>query len=199
FERPGVRLERLDEAIDVLDGLFGGGPFTYEGRHYRTVEARCRPRPVQRPRPPLWVGGKGDRLLDLCARKADGWNSVWVWTHEAYAERLARLDRACEGAGRDPDAVTRSVGLHALVGESEADLRRRFERLQERSQPGILDGVSLDDWREGRLVGTVEEVRDQVGRWEELGVSSLVVSVGSVPFSMVADDDVGLVAAACSL
>src|SRR4051812_6223964 len=60
MEPPKVRLERLTEAIDVLEGLFAGGPFTYEGRHYRTVEARCLPRPVQRPRPPIWVGGKGD-------------------------------------------------------------------------------------------------------------------------------------------
>ena len=199
FERPGVRLQRLEEAVDILDGLFAGGPFTYEGRHYRTAGVRCLPRPVQRPRPPVWLGGTGDRLLELCARKADGWNTVWVWTPEAYEERLACLDRACEDAGRDPSLVARSVGLYALVGETQGDLERRFRRLQERSLPGVLEGTSLADWREGRLVGTVEEVRDQIGRWEELGVSSLIVSVGSVPFSFVSDDDVELVAAACRL
>src|SRR5437588_3923629 len=199
MEPPRVRLERLEEAIDILDGLFAGGPFTYEGRHYRTVDARCLPRPVQTPRPPVWVGGKGDRLLDLCARKADGWNTVWVWTHDDYRQRLEVLDRACERAGRDPGSVTRSLGLYTLVGEDQAELERRFRRLAERSLPGVLEGVSLDEWRKGRLVGTVEEVRDQLGRWEELGVGALVVRVAPVPFSIVEDDAVNLVARACSL
>lgn len=199
MEPPGIRLERLEEAIDVLDGLFAGAPFTYEGRHYQAKNARCLPRPVQRPRPPVWVGGKGDRLLDLCARRADGWNTVWVWTPADYRERQDVLDAACERAGRDPGTVTRSVGLYTLVGENQKDVERRFGRLRERSLPGVLDGVSLDEWRAGRLVGTVEDVAEQLAGWQELGVGSLVVSLAAVPFSIVDDDAVDLVAAACSL
>ncbi|MBV9283459.1 MAG: LLM class flavin-dependent oxidoreductase [Acidimicrobiia bacterium] len=199
LEPPRTRLERLEEAIDVLDGLFAGGPFTYHGRHYRTQNARCLPRPVQRPRPPIWIGGKGDRLLDLCARRADGWNTVWAWTFDDYEERLAVLDRACERAGRDPDTITLSVGLYTLVGEDEADLRRRFERLRDRTPGGILGDTTLEEWRTGRLVGTVDEVAEQLARWQELGVHSLIVSAAAVPFAIVDDDAVDLVAAACSL
>ncbi|HEV3353752.1 MAG TPA: LLM class flavin-dependent oxidoreductase [Acidimicrobiales bacterium] len=199
MEAPPVRLERLEEAIDILKGLFTGGPFTYEGRHYRTSDARCLPRPVQQPGPPIWLGGKGDRLLDLCARRADGWNTVWVWTYEDYRERLDVLDRACERAGRDPGAVTRSLGLYTLVGEDGVDLERRFQRLRACSLPGVLDGVSLDEWRQGRLVGTVQEVAEQLARWQELGVGSLIVSVAAVPFSVMDDDAIDLVARACSL
>jgi alkanesulfonate monooxygenase len=199
FERPGIRLQRLDEAIDVVDGLFGGGPFTYDGAYYRTVDARCLPRPVQRPRPPIWLGGKGNRIIDMCARKADGWNTVWVWTREDYKERLDVLDEACERAGRDPKEVTRSLGLYTLVGENRADLERRFRRLQERSMPGLVDGMSLDDWRKGRLVGTVDEVREELAAWRALGVDSLIVSIAATPFSFVSADDLDVVAEACSL
>jgi probable F420-dependent oxidoreductase len=199
MEPPRVRLERLEEAIDVLDGLFTGDPFTYAGRHYRTANARCLPRPVQRPRPRIWLGGKGDRLLDLCARRADGWNTVWVWTQDDYRERLAVLDAACERTGRDPQTVTRSLGLYALVGENRADLQRRFEHLRTHTLPGILDHVGLDEWRRGRLVGTVDEVAEQLAGWEALGVGSLIVSPAAVPFSIVGDDAVDLVAAASSL
>jgi len=199
MEPPRVRLERLEEAIDVLDGLFAGGPFTYNGRYYQTENARCLPRPVQWPRPPIWLGGKGDRLLDLCARRADGWNTVWVWTADDYRQRLAVLDRACERAGRDPATVTRSVGLYALVGEDHDDLERRFARLEERSLSGVLDGIGLEEWRAGRLVGTVDEVAEQLAGWRDLGVGSLVVSLAAVPFSMVDDDAVDLVAAASTL
>ena len=102
-------------------------------------------------------------------------------------------------AEMDPAAVTRSVGLYTLVGQDQADLERRFGRLRERSLRGVLDGVSLDEWRTGRLVGTVDEVADQLAAWRDLGLGSLVVSVAAVPFSIVDDDGVDLVAEASSL
>lgn len=196
-ERPGVRLARLAESVQVLRGMFGGGPFTLEGEYERADQARCLPRPVQRPSPPIWVGGKGERLVKLAGRYADGWNTAWIWTPEQWLERAKVLDEACERAGRDPASVSRSVGLYALAGEDEADLARRYRRLQELSPPGVLDHVDLARWRQGRLVGTVEQVGDQVRRWESLGVSSLVLTPGAVPFALPNADDVELLAEAC--
>jgi alkanesulfonate monooxygenase SsuD/methylene tetrahydromethanopterin reductase-like flavin-dependent oxidoreductase (luciferase family) len=109
------------------------------------------------------------------------------------------LEGACERAGRDPTTVHRSLGLYALAGENEADLARRWDRLQRLSPPGVLDGVTLSEWRAGRLVGTVEQVREQLGGWRDLGVDTLIVCAGAVPFSVSGDDDVALLAAACSL
>ncbi|MGH9263245.1 MAG: LLM class flavin-dependent oxidoreductase [Acidimicrobiales bacterium] len=196
-ERPGVRLARLAESVQVLRGMFGGGPFTFEGEYERADQARCLPRPVQRPSPPIWVGGKGERLVTLAGRYADGWNTAWIWTPEQWLERAKVLDVACERAGRDPASVARSVGLYALAGEDEADLARRFRRLQELSPPGVLDHVDLGRWRQGRLVGTIEQVGDQVRRWESLGVSSIVLTAGAVPFALPSADDVELLAEAC--
>ncbi len=160
----------------------------------------CLPPPRQRPAPPIWVGGKGgDRLLRLIARHADGWNTVWVWTPEGYRERLVALERACAAAGRDPATVTRSLGLHTLVGEDEADLAQRYERLRSLSPPGVLDRISLDEWRQGRLVGTVDEVREQVAAWGELGVDELILNTGPAPFVVGSPDDMALAAQACSL
>ena len=197
LERPGERLARLAESVQVVRGMFGGGPFSFDGRYERAEEARCLPRPVQRPSPPIWVGGKGERLVELASRHADGWNTAWIWTPEDWAARAAVLDAACEKAGRDPATVVRSVGLHALAGEDEADLARRFRRLQELSPPGVLTGMGLAEWRAGRLVGTVEQVAEQVGRWESLGVSSLVLNAGAVPFALACAEDVELLAEAC--
>jgi alkanesulfonate monooxygenase SsuD/methylene tetrahydromethanopterin reductase-like flavin-dependent oxidoreductase (luciferase family) len=192
--RPGVRLDRLREAIGVLRGLLGGGPCTYDGRYHRAAGAINEPAAVQQPSPPIVVGGKGDRLLSLVAEAADGWNTCWAWTPAAYQERLEVLERACDGVGRDPDSVTRSLGLYTLAGEDERDLERRFERLQAVSPPGVLDRVSLEQWREGRLVGTVDELREQADAWAGLGVETLIVGLGAVPFAVTALDDLELVA-----
>ena len=199
MERPGARLARLAESVQVVRGMFGGGPFSFDGRYERAHEARCLPRPVQQPTPPIWVGGKGERLVELAGRYADGWNTAWAWTFDDWAEKAALLDKACEQAGRDPASVTRSVGLYALAGEDEADLARRFRRLQELTPAGVLDGVELADWRKGRLVGTVEQVAEQVHRWKSLGVSSLVVTAGGLPLALASGEDVELLAEACSL
>lgn len=199
FERPGVRLSQLAEAVDIVKEMLGGAPVTHEGRHYRAVAARCLPPPLQRPRPPVWVGGKGDRLLEICARHADGWNTVWSWTREAYAERVYRLHAACDRAGRDPATVQLSLGLTALVGESPSDLARRYEDLKVRTPRGVLDGVTLDQWRRGRLVGTVDEVREQLEGWAASGVATLIVGAGALPFAGASIEEVDLLASACNL
>jgi alkanesulfonate monooxygenase SsuD/methylene tetrahydromethanopterin reductase-like flavin-dependent oxidoreductase (luciferase family) len=196
--RPGERLDRLVDAIEVVKGLLGGGPFTYDGAHHGARDAVNLPSAVQQPRPRVFVGGKGDRLLRLAARHADGWNTCWVWTPDAYEERLRVLADACAAIGRDPASMWRTLGLYALCGEDERDLERRFDRLRDLSPPGVLDGTDLASFRQGRLVGTVDEVRDQVRTWEGLGVDTLVLGVGAVPFQVSAPDDVEILLAACA-
>lgn len=185
FERPAARLARLEATLIELTAMFSDDP-----------PAPCRPAPLQRPRPPLWVGGRGDRLLGVVARHADGWNTAWTSTIEAYRERMGVLDRACEAVGRDPASVTLTVGLYALVGEDDADVRRRFERMAEGAPAGLFRGLDLEAWKPGRLVGTVDEVRAQLARWADLGVATVVVAPGAIPFSSIDPDDLDLLASA---
>ena len=193
---PGERLARLREAVVVTRGLMTGDAFTFDGRYHRAFAAVNQPPARQRPTPPIIVGGKGDRLLKVAAEVADGWNTCWVWTFDAYRERLTVLDRACGAIGRDPASVTRSVGLYALCGTDAADLARRFERLRALTPHGVLDDMTLDEWRVGRLVGTVDQVREQVVAWSDLGVDTIVADVGAVPFAVTTPDDVELLAEA---
>src|SRR4051812_23889009 len=154
---PGRRLARLAEALAVVKGLLPGETFTFDGAYHRADRARSLPAALQQPRPRVFVGGKGDRLLRLVADGADGWNTCWTWTPDAYRERLDVLERACDEIGRDPSTVWRSLGLYTLCGENERDLARRFERMAAESPPGVLTGVDLAGFRAGRLVGTVDE------------------------------------------
>lgn len=194
---PPARLERLEETVAVLRRSFSGEPFDHDGRRLHLENMVGRPRPVQRPSPPIWVGGDGDRLLGIVARCADGWNAPgWSGSPAAYRERAAALDRACEVAGRDPAGVARSVNRLALVGEDERDLRRRWEQLASTAAFGALRGMSLDDYRRGRLVGTPDQVGAQLAEWAAAGVSSLIVSVGALPFTVTESDALELLASA---
>ncbi|MGZ4691931.1 MAG: LLM class flavin-dependent oxidoreductase [Acidimicrobiia bacterium] len=198
FPSPAVRLARLAEAVQIVTELLGptGGPCTFDGRFHRANGAINLPPAVQQPRPPVFVGGKGDRLIQLAVDTADGWNTCWVWTPEAYRERLEVVDAACERSQRDPETLWRSLGLYALCGEDEADLARRFERLRANTPPGVLDRMTLDQWRVGRLVGTVAQVQEQAATWAGLGVETLILGVGAVPFHVGAADDIALLAEA---
>ena len=176
FERPGVRLGQMVDAAtqvrEFLSARSGGGAV------------------------PLWFGGKGDRLVELAARHADGWNTVWAWTPQEYAGKLDVIDRVCTETGRDRSELTLSVGLTTLVGTDEADLRQRWRRRVETAPGGMFDREDFDEWRRSRLVGTVEEVREQVATWRTLGVRLLIANLGAVPFSVTDTDDLDLVASA---
>ena len=196
FPRPGERLAMLEEALGVLDRLLTDAetPASFRGRFFSADQAPVVPGPVQRPRPPLWVGGSGDRLLGVVARAADGWNLCWAVTPEAYRERMAVLAAACEQAGRDPGEVRRSLGLNTLIGTDADDLAERWRRLVAHTPGGILDGVELRDWAASRLVGTPEEILAKLRGWEELGVEQVVASFSGLPFSVFEDEQLELAA-----
>jgi probable F420-dependent oxidoreductase len=110
FPSPAVRLEKLGEAVEVLKAAFTGDPVTYKGKHYKVSDLVVRPVPAQRPRPTIWMGGKGDRAIRLAGRVADGWNAAWFSDPEAYRERASFLADS---------PVRRSIGQYALGSAQE--------------------------------------------------------------------------------
>jgi alkanesulfonate monooxygenase SsuD/methylene tetrahydromethanopterin reductase-like flavin-dependent oxidoreductase (luciferase family) len=175
----------LEETLGYLGALFDGEPASFDGERFRLRDAFNHPRPLQEPRPPLLVGGKGGtRLLSIAARYADGWNAVWRWTPENYAERAIAARRAVERAGRDPSTFRLSLGLFTIVGEDDADVRRRYELIGERLPDGVGEALSLDTLRDECLVGTPDQVVERMARFAEIGVSELIVCPAPVWFAM---------------
>jgi alkanesulfonate monooxygenase SsuD/methylene tetrahydromethanopterin reductase-like flavin-dependent oxidoreductase (luciferase family) len=185
FPTPGERVGRLEDYTRIVAGMLGASPFSHEGAHYSCSEAYCEPGPVQQPRPPIWLGGKQDRMLGVVARVADGWNTVW-WnpavrtTDSEYLGRCDVLARACESIGRDPASVRRSLGLVAVVGTDDADVRRQYEQLAAGLPAGSFP--DLTTYAASGLVGTVEQVLDRLGQLAAMGVEHVVVTPGPMPF-----------------
>lgn len=127
FPTAGERIERLDEAVQIVKGLLATDDFDFNGRHYRLQRAFYRPRPVQQPHPPLWIGATGERvMLPLVARHADVWHGFG--SNRDLARKSAILDRAAEAAGRDPAEIGRSTNLS--ISESWDEVRRDVEELR---------------------------------------------------------------------
>jgi probable F420-dependent oxidoreductase len=199
FDPPGTRIKRLREAAEIVARMLEGEVLDYTGTYYKTRGALCRPGPLQKPRPPIWIGGKGDFLLDTVAKVADGWNWSWLGSIDTYKDRLAAAGRACETNERDPSTLRRSVGVYLFAGTDDADVQRRFERLMNTTPQGVLQGpkdgvaVSWDDFRRDRVAGTVNSVVDRLGELADLGVEEVIVSLGALPFQVSDLEDVELV------
>lgn len=101
FDSPGARISRLEEAIQVVKGLFSGDPLTYTGAHYTIAHLSTFPRPVQRPHPPILVGGGGKRMLSIAAREAD---IIGMLNSSITTGSLAN-----DPAERSPEAVAQKV------------------------------------------------------------------------------------------
>jgi len=110
FPGTGARFDRLEDALEILTRLFTGDVVSYRGHGISLDGARLRPAPVQRPHPPIWIGGSGTRrTLPLAARFADVWHTYG--SPAQLADLSATLDRLAEEAGRDPAAILRASSL----------------------------------------------------------------------------------------
>jgi F420-dependent oxidoreductase-like protein len=113
------RFDRLDEACAVLDLLLTQEVASFDGTHYRLTDARCEPKPVQRPRPPIVIGGGGEkRTLRIAARWADQWNAPSA-TPDVLAHKIAVLHGHCADVGRNPADIEVSVQVRS-TGDASA-------------------------------------------------------------------------------
>lgn len=170
----GPLLDALEEQMQVVRGHWAEGPFSFEGEYYRARELDALPKPVQQPRPPLILGGRGGpRSLRLAARYADEYNAV-MSTAAEVADLRSRLDTACEAEGRDPATLPLSTMTGWLVGADEAELRDRALRLA-RWKGSDEDGEAfLAGLPESTIKGTVAQAIEQLRELESAGLTRLM-------------------------
>jgi alkanesulfonate monooxygenase len=170
-----TRAEMLEETLAILRGLWREPDgWSFEGRHYALADALFRPRPVQRPSPPIIVGGEGSpRSMRIAARYADEFNLVSAGPERA-AERFARLDEVCRAAGRDPSTLRRSAMTGVLVGRDRVEVEARLATLL--AGFGMAGGEAwLADRRPRWIMGTPDEARAKADRFATAGAERLVL------------------------
>jgi alkanesulfonate monooxygenase SsuD/methylene tetrahydromethanopterin reductase-like flavin-dependent oxidoreductase (luciferase family) len=158
------RMDVLEEQLEIIhDGHFKPGPFSFKGTYYELEGLQARPQCVQQPHMPLIMGGgAGPRAARLAARYADEYNTVMP-TLEEIVERKAKIDAACETAGREPIPFT--VMTTCVIGADPAEYERRAAAFEE------LTGAAPDAGT--GVVGTVEQARARLAEWADVGVSGV--------------------------
>jgi F420-dependent oxidoreductase-like protein len=168
FPDTRTRIDVLEEQLKILHGSWGDERFTFEGRHYSLKDLDAQPKPVQRPRPPLIMGGDaGPRSVSMAARYADEYNTTMV-TVDQVVVRRERVERACEQAGREPIPFSLMTGF--LVGSDERELAERVAKVGAKIGGDPRQLASDEAW----IIGTVDQATEQLLALRNAGVTRVM-------------------------
>jgi F420-dependent oxidoreductase-like protein len=164
------RFDRFEEQLQIVTGLWEtplGKTFSFEGVHYRLADSPALPKPAQRPRPPLIIGGGGaKRTPRLAARYADEYNVPFMQLEDTRAA-YERVRAVCAHGGRDSRSMIFSAAQVLCCGRGDAELRRRAEAI----------GRDVDELRRNGLAGSPAEIVDKIGRFAEIGATRMYLQV----------------------
>lgn len=167
---PERRFDLLEEQLDVITGIWRTPPgrtFDHSGRHYELVGCPGVPKPRQRPRPPIIVGGRGVRRTPLlAARHADEYNVGFVRPEQARAQ-FDRVRDACQSIGREPAEMVFSVALVVCCGDSDVAVAARARAMAR----------DVAELRATGLTGTPAEVVDKIGLYRDAGVERVYLQM----------------------
>ena len=156
LEPPRMRVDRFDEAIQIVRSLLSDGRTSFSGEHYTITDAPCDPSPVQQPLP-LLVGTASPRMLRITARHADEWNT-WGAPDLATAS-AAKLTTACDAVGVDPASKWRSVQALVFMTEDQQ----------------LIDGVMAGEMADRSIAGPVDHIVEQLGAYAAAGFDEFIV------------------------
>ena len=167
----GERLDRLEEAVGLIERLLAGEQVTHDGRFYTFVDARCEPRPVQA-RLPILIGGSGrEKTLRTTARHADLWNGYGEPAR--IAETSAVLRDRCDEIGRPFAEIDRTVTMEVVIRASEAEALKAYAEVEARH--GIAGRIGSDGSpRDLNVAGPPRVVADYVRQYEALGIAEVI-------------------------
>jgi dimethylsulfone monooxygenase len=195
FDQHDDRYARTSEWLTVVDGLWSEKRFSFAGERYKLDQAICEPKPVRKPRPPIYAGGESEAAKDLIAGQCDAY-VMHGDAVDAIAPKIADMAERRAQAGGTP--MQFGMAAFAIVRDSEAEAQRELERitqLPEQPPPGF---ANFDQWLSGtqlerelklreysvsnrglrpNLIGTPEQVQDRIAEYEDAGLDLLLLQM----------------------
>ncbi len=177
FPSSKARIERLNEAVEIVKKMWTEEKASYNGKHYTIRDAVCEPKPAQKPHPPITVGGGGEKLtLKVTARHADRYDWGYLTSIEEYKRKLKVLEKHCETVGRSFNDIEKSCwpAGQIFIGENIKELKKQILQLTPK-------GVSLKDFMQTSFVGTPEDFIENIRQYLNLGVTHFMLFFGDLP------------------
>jgi alkanesulfonate monooxygenase SsuD/methylene tetrahydromethanopterin reductase-like flavin-dependent oxidoreductase (luciferase family) len=177
FPEPNERIERLVEALKVAKRLWTQKKACYKGKYYSLKDAVCEPKPVQKPYPPITVGGTGKLLTrKATAPFANRFDWGFLPSIKEYKQRLEALECDCRAVGRDFTEIEKSCwpAGQILIVQNQSELA---EKIAQRKPANL----SLEDFKKTTLAGTADECTNQLQVYLDLGVTYFMLYFADLP------------------
>jgi F420-dependent oxidoreductase-like protein len=175
YDFPAIRtrLRQLEEALHICKLMWTEERATFAGQHYRVDKAWCNPKPLQKPHPPIMIGGGGEKvLLRIVAQYADRWN--FGGSVKEFQTKLPILAAHCRAVGRDFKVIEKSWFGNILIEASEQRLQERLAKRAARL------GAAADQLEDSMITGTPEKVIARIKQYTAIGVTHFIGMFGRV-------------------
>ncbi|HYB90920.1 MAG TPA: TIGR03560 family F420-dependent LLM class oxidoreductase [Candidatus Binataceae bacterium] len=180
FKTVGGRLGALDESCQIIKGMFTQERTTLDGKHYKVVDAVCNPKPLQKPRIPLMIGGRGEKgLLKIVAKHADMWNTMHANPDE-MKRLIGVIERHGDTVGRNTDEIEKTIMMPLCY--------RASKEREEMIAGGVasMARISSADARDRIMIGGKQECLDKIEQYANAGVTHFIFSLR---WPIVVDDE----------
>jgi F420-dependent oxidoreductase-like protein len=177
FPKLSVRVERMDEALEVVRKLWTQKRVNFQGRHYSLKAAICEPKPIQKPHPPIIVGGCEEKhTLKVTAKHANRFDWGFLPTMEAYKRKLQVLENHCSTFGKKFGDIERSCwpSGQVLIAQDQKTLDGKVKKLKPSK-------MSMENYEKGTLVGTPDKFLEQLKVYTDLGVTYFILYFADMP------------------
>ena len=170
FPSTKERLKRLEEAIQVIKKMWTEESANFNGKYYKLQAAHCNPKPIQKPHPPIMVGGEGEReTLRIVAKYANACNLFG--SAKTVRHKLDALREHCKTAGRDYNEILKTKLTRVVICKSKDEAERRLAEL--------FDGAPPERIKEMAIYGTPEDVYHEIEALRDAGIEYLIVNFGT--------------------
>jgi F420-dependent oxidoreductase-like protein len=167
FPEAKDRIMQLREAITIIMEMWTEKKPSFQGKYYNIKEAICEPKPLQKPHPPLWIGGAGEKLtLKVVAELADGYN-VGA-SPQDFARKMSILKKHCKKVNRDFNAIQKSWVGEVIIDEDEDSLARKIETLRPRETP-------LEEYLKPTIAGSPERCAEKINEYVRQGADLFIL------------------------
>ena len=173
YPSAGVRLKMLEESLIIYKKMTTEDEASFEGEYYQINKAINQPKPIQKPHPPLWVCGGGEKVtLKLLARYGDYGN--WDVDVEGFINKSNILREHCENENREFSDIGRTLHTNVIIGENQADLDSKIEKISE------FTSIPKDMYLSKPLVGVKNKVFEKIDEFESHGCSYLIAYIADI-------------------
>jgi F420-dependent oxidoreductase-like protein len=170
FPPVAERIRRLGEACEIMKRMWTEDAASWKGTYYEIKDAYCNPKPVQKPHPPILIGGGGEQLtLKMVARHADTWNAFG--TADIFKHKIEVLQRHCEAIGRDPNTIEKSVSLPPVLSKDRSKLDAMLADMASRR------AMTIEEAKTAMLWGSPDDAIKKIEAYRDIGVTHIILSL----------------------